>query len=160
MLRKDPPEFQLLDINEVVQDVLRIIRSDLLNRSVETRLELVQDLPRILGDRVQLQQVVLNLIMNGSDAMAANAGARVLTIRSRLLEPDGVELQVGDVGKGIPEPDLERIFSPFVTSKNDGMGLGLAVCTTIVHAHRGRLWASNNAGPGATLHLELPTTAP
>ncbi|HWS77558.1 MAG TPA: PAS domain S-box protein [Thermomonas sp.] len=158
MLRKDPPDFQSLDVNEVVQDVLRIIRSDLLNRSVVTELALAQDLPPILGDRVQLQQVILNLLINGADAMADSKGGRVLVIRSQLLPSGHVEVQVSDVGKGIPEADLERIFSAFVTSKTDGMGLGLAVCTTIVEAHRGRLWASNNAGPGATLHLELPTS--
>lgn len=156
MLRKDPPEFQLLDVNEVVQDVLRIIRSDLLNRSVETHLELAPDLPLVLGDRVQLQQVILNLIINGSDAMAGMASGRVLTIRSQRLPSRRLKVQVSDIGKGIPESDLERIFSPFVTTKNEGMGLGLAVCTTIVQAHRGRLWATNNAGPGATMHLELP----
>ncbi|HWS76865.1 MAG TPA: PAS domain S-box protein [Thermomonas sp.] len=160
MLRKDPPDFQSLDVNEVVQDVLRIIRSDLLNRSVVTHLVLAQDLPPIRGDRVQLQQVILNLLINGADAMADNNGGRVLAIRSQLLPSGGVEVQVSDVGKGIPEADLERIFSAFVTSKSEGMGLGLAVCTTIMQAHRGRLWASNNAGPGATLHLELPVQAP
>ena len=158
MLRKDPPDFQSLDVNEVVQDVLRIIRSDLLNRSVVTELVLARDLPPIQGDRVQLQQVILNLVINGADAMADNTGERVLAIRSQLLASGAVEVQVSDVGKGIPEADLERIFSAFVTSKSEGMGLGLAVCTTIAQAHRGRLWASNNAGPGATLHLELPTT--
>lgn len=158
MLRKDPPEFQALDVNDVVQDVLRIIRSDLLNRSVMTELALARDLPPILGDRVQLQQVILNLAMNAADAMADNRGERVLVIRSQLLPSGHVEVQVSDVGKGIPDADLARIFSAFVTSKTDGMGLGLAVCTTIVEAHRGRLWASNNAGPGATLHLELPTS--
>jgi PAS domain S-box-containing protein len=156
MLRKDPPEFQRLDLNEVVQDVLRIIRSDLLNRSVETRLELAEDLPLVHGDRVQLQQVLLNLIMNGSDAMAELNGGRILTLRTSTPTSENVEVSIGDVGRGIPEGDLDRIFSPFVTSKREGMGLGLAVCTTIAEAHSGRLWASNNAGAGATLHLELP----
>ena len=135
---------------------MRIIRSDLLNRSVETRLELAEDLPLVHGDRVQLQQVLLNLIMNGSDAMAELNGGRILTLRTSTPTSENVEVSIGDVGRGIPEADLERIFTPFVTSKSDGMGLGLAVCTTIVEAHRGRLWASNNAGAGATLHLELP----
>jgi two-component system sensor kinase FixL len=157
MLRKEPPEFRQLDLNEVVLDVLRIIRSDLLNRNVETRLELAQQLPFVHGDRVQLQQVLLNLIMNGTDAMAEVTTGRVLTLRTLVLASDGVEVQVADVGRGIPEGDLERIFSPFVTTKREGMGLGLAVCTTIVEGHRGRLWSSNNAGPGATLHLVLPT---
>lgn len=157
MLRKDPPEFQRLDANEVIEDVLRIIRSDLLNRNVAIRLEQAQTLPLIDGDRVQLQQVMLNLIMNGSDAMSDKKDGRVLTLRTHVSPAGGVEVQVSDVGKGIPESDLERIFLPFVTTKGDGMGLGLAVCTTIVQAHRGRLWATSNTGPGTTLHLELPS---
>ena len=159
MLRKEPAEFRHLEINEVVQDVLRIIRSDLLHRNVEVRLELAPNLPLIDGDRVQLQQVLLNLIMNGSEAMAELGGGRRLTVRALAGPDDGVEVQVCDAGRGIAADDLERIFSPFVTSKPGGMGLGLAVCTTIVLAHHGRLWASNNPAGGATLHFELPGCA-
>lgn len=157
MLRKAPPEFQSLDINEVIEDVLRIVRSDLLNRGTEVRLSLSPTLPAINGDRVQLQQVILNLVTNGSDAMAGMERDRVLTIRTRVLPSAHVEVQVEDIGTGIPVADLEHIFSPYVTTKSDGMGLGLAVCTTIVQAHNGRLWASNNPGPGASFYLELPS---
>jgi C4-dicarboxylate-specific signal transduction histidine kinase len=104
---------------------------------------------------VQLQQVLLNLMMNGSDAMSGNESTRILTARTRKLGSGAVAVQICDNGKGIPEQDIERIFSPFFTSKSEGMGLGLAVSTTIALAHGGRLWASNNSGPGATLHLEL-----
>jgi len=155
MLRNEPPDFRPLDLNDVVGDVLHIANGDLLSRNVQLHLELAPDLPAIRGDRVQLQQVLLNLVMNGSDAMTGCTGRRELTIRTQVLGPDEVELQVRDIGAGIPEQDLERIFSPFVTSKREGLGLGLAICTTIAQAHHGRLWAQNNAGPGATFHLEL-----
>ncbi len=156
MLRKDPADHRPLEVNEVVQDVLRIIRSDLLNRSIELVLDLAPGLPLVDGDRVQLQQVLLNLVMNGSDAMEGMCKGRRLTVRTRLLAPGQVEVAVSDIGTGIPEEDLERIFSPFVTSKAEGMGLGLAVCTTIVQSHGGKLWASNNPDGGATLSLSLP----
>ncbi len=156
MLRKDATNYRRLDINEVVQDVLRIIRSDLLNRSVEIVLQLAPDLPAVNGDRVQLQQVLLNLIVNGSDAMAENTQERQLTVSTKMPVVGEVEVTVCDVGPGIAPEDIERIFSPFVTSKADGMGLGLAVCTTIINAHRGRLWATNNATRGATLHFCIP----
>ncbi|MCE3003951.1 MAG: PAS domain S-box protein [Xanthomonadaceae bacterium] len=159
MLRKDPPSFILLDINEVVRDVLRIVRSDLLNRHVAIVEDYAADLPLVSGDRVQLQQVLMNLMMNASDAMQGVEGDRQLTLCT-LRSEDGVEVRVQDVGTGIPVEDLERIFIPFVSSKKDGMGLGLAVCRTLVEAHRGRLWASNAEGCGAIVHLWLPAGDP
>jgi PAS domain S-box-containing protein len=156
MLRKDPPDFQRLDVNEVVTDVLHIVHSDLITRNVDVRLDLQPGLPAIMGDRVQLQQVLLNLVMNGCDAMASCEGPCVLTLQTRVIGAGRISLDVIDGGRGIPEADLERIFSPFVSSKSAGLGLGLAVSMTIVRAHEGRLWAENNDGPGATLHLELP----
>jgi signal transduction histidine kinase len=94
--------------------------------------------------------------MNGCDAMADVSSGRALTLRTRALADGGVEVQVSDLGRGIPPEDLERIFAPFVSSKSDGMGLGLAVCTTIIESHRGKLWASNNPERGASLHFRLP----
>ena len=159
MLRKDPPDFQRLDLNEVVADVLHILHSDLITRSIGVRLELQPALPATIGDRIQLQQVLLNLVLNGCDAMASCEAPCVLTIRTRQPGPGRIILDVIDGGRGIPEQDLERIFEPFVSSKSAGLGLGLAVCRTIVQTHDGRLWAENNEGPGATLHLELRTAA-
>jgi C4-dicarboxylate-specific signal transduction histidine kinase len=155
MLRKESPEFIQLDLNEVVKDVLRIIHSELLTRNVGIRLKLHPDLPRSEGDRVQLQQVLLNLIVNGSDAMRSSRN-RELSIATRAVA-EGVELTVSDQGTGIPQEDLERIFSPFVTTKQDGMGLGLAVCRTIIDSHNGRLWATNNDPQGACVHVWLPS---
>ena len=159
MLRKDPPDFQRLDLNEVVADVLHIMHSDLITRSIGVRLELQPALPATIGDRIQLQQVLLNLVLNGCDAMASCEAPCVLTIRTRQPGPGRIILDVIDGGRGIPEEDLERIFEPFVSSKSAGLGLGLAVCRTIVQTHEGRLWAQNNDGQGATLHLELRTAA-
>ena len=159
MLRKEPAALLPLNVNEVVQDVLRLVRSDLLNRNVETVLDFDASLPEVDGDRVQLQQVVMNLAMNGCDAMQSVATGRVLTLRTRATPRWTIEVAVSDRGTGIPETELERIFTPFVTTKSDGMGLGLAVCRTIVDAHGGRMWARNNTGrPGATVAFELPVT--
>lgn len=156
MLRKDRADHRHLDINDVVLDVLRIIRSDLLNRNVDIMLDLTPNLPLIEGDRVQLQQVLLNLVMNAADAMAGVSEGRQITVRTVAADSGGVEVAVVDVGRGIPEEDLERIFSPFVTSKTSGIGLGLAVCTSIMQTHRGTIWATNNATRGATLHFSVP----
>ena len=161
MLRREAPDHRPMDVNEVVLDVLRIIRSDLLNRNTEVALELAPDLQPVLGDRIQLQQVLLNLVMNGCDAMAdVPLHERELVVTTLDRGEGGVEIAVADCGRGIPEADREHIFSPFVTTKRDGMGLGLAVCRTIIDSHRGRLWAEGNDGGGATLRMSLPAIEP
>ncbi|HEY6241994.1 MAG TPA: PAS domain S-box protein [Burkholderiales bacterium] len=156
LFRKEQVRYRPLEVNEVVLDVLRMMRSDLLNRDVAASAELAADLPRVEGDPVQLQQVLLNLIMNGCDAMDGARADRRLTLRTAAAAGGEVEVSVADRGKGIPPADLERIFEPFVSTKTEGMGLGLAVCRTIVAAHRGRLWAANNADRGASFHFTLP----
>jgi len=156
MLRKDPAEYKRLDINDIVLDILRIIRSDLLNRNVHMVLELAAALPPIEGDRVQLQQVLLNLVMNASDAMESVAKGREIRLQTVLTRANDVQVSVVDVGCGIPADDLELVFSPFVTTKSGGMGLGLAVCTSIIQTHRGRIWATNNPAGGATVHFSIP----
>jgi signal transduction histidine kinase len=110
----------------------------------------------VSGDRNQLQQVLLNFVINGCDAMDGREVDRHLLLRTRTTADGNVEVSVADQGAGIPVADLERIFEPFVTTKATGMGLGLAICRSIVEAHGGRLWATNNADCGATLHCELP----
>jgi two-component system sensor kinase FixL len=156
MLRKDPIEFTRLDINDVVRDIMQIVRSDLIERRVDVVLDLQEGLPRVRGDRVQLQQVMMNLIMNAADAMSLDEQSRTLTIRTIATASGELGVQVEDTGTGISEEDLERIFAPFVTNKNGGMGLGLSVCTMLIEAHGGRLWATNNNAGGATLHFRLP----
>ena len=109
------------------------------------------------GDAVQLQQVLLNVVMNGCDAMAGVEGLeRRLLVRTELEDGQGVRVSVSDWGSGIPPDKLERIFEPFFTMKGQGLGLGLAVCRTIIAAHGGRLWATNNPGHGATFQFTLP----
>jgi two-component system, LuxR family, sensor kinase FixL len=156
MLRKEPTQHQRLDLNEVVEESLRLMRSDLLNRDVLVTTDLARALPAVSGDRNQLQQVLLNLIMNGCDAMAGQTTQRRLRIRTRRGARGQVEFSVADSGPGIAPADIDRIFEPFVSTKAQGLGLGLAICRSIVEAHGGRLWAGNNAERGATLHCELP----
>jgi PAS domain S-box-containing protein len=158
MLRNESSQFVPLDLSRVVLEVLRILRGDLLQRHVSVSMRLQPDLPPVAGDAMQLQTVLMNLLMNAMESMAA-VESPAITVSSRAA-PDGVRLDVADVGSGIAPADLERMFLPFVTSKAAGLGLGLALCRSIVAAHGGRLWASNNEGPGATLHLLLPVAAP
>ena len=156
MLRKEDAQRVPLDINEVIEDSLRLMRSDFLNRHVTVSTDLAEELPAVSGDRNQLQQVLLNLVINGCDAMDGQETDRRLMVRTQATAHGDVEVCVADRGAGIPEANLERIFEPFVTTKATGMGLGLAICRSIVEAHGGRLWATNNADRGATLHCELP----
>jgi signal transduction histidine kinase len=154
LLKNDPAQHLPLDVNEVALDALRLMRIDLLNRNVPVITQLGAGLPLVEGDRVQLQQVLLNLLINGREAMDG-APDRTLTLRTVALTDGGVEVSVTDRGSGIPPENLERIFEPFVSAKPEGLGLGLAICRTIVTAHHGRLWATNNADRGASLHFTL-----
>jgi len=160
MLRKERVPYNRLDINDVVQDGMRLVASDMLNRNVAVALALAPDLPAIDGDRVQLQQVLLNLAINACAAMNHLASGRALTIRTGLAGQSGVQVSVADIGRGIPPADLERIFQPFVTTKSGGMGMGLAICRSVAESHRGKLWATNNEERGATVQFVLPLTAP
>jgi len=160
LLRKESTQLASLDLNEVVEEALRLMRTDLLSRHVVVRAELGQGLPVVRGDRTQLQQVLLNFIMNGCDAMEGCERNRQLLVRTRRTEDGAVEVSVADRGRGIPPNELERIFEPFVTTKTFGLGLGLSICRSIVTAHGGRLWATNKPDGGATLHCELPAQRP
>jgi PAS domain S-box-containing protein len=160
MLRKGEERFEALDVTEIVQDVLKLARSDLLNHGVMVTADLAAGLPTVAGDRVQLLQVLLNLVLNGCDAMAREPrDGRRLDFGTEPLD-GGVHLWVRDCGGGIPEGKSDRLFEPFFTTKSSGMGLGLSVCRTIVSAHGGTIWATNNTGKGATLHIRLPGGTP
>ena len=157
LFKKDDGRHEVLDANEAVEEALRLLRSDLLHRGVSLRTDLASKLPPIRGDRVQLQQVLMNLIVNGCDAMETTAPpARRLVVGTGLNTNGKVEIRVADHGAGISSSDLDRIFEPFVTTKARGLGLGLALCRTIVDAHRGRMHAGNNPEGGATITVELP----
>jgi PAS domain S-box-containing protein len=146
-----------LDINDVASDAMALVQRELSSHGVLLKLELAPDLPRIFGDRVQLQQVIINLAINAAEAMESVAGRpRELTIRSGRRELDKVFLSVADSGVGIPDADAERVFAPFFTTKSSGMGMGLSICRSIVEAHEGRLSASRNEGDGTTFQFALP----
>jgi two-component system, LuxR family, sensor kinase FixL len=159
-LKKGEVQQHALRINEVVQDVLKLIRSDLVNQRVTADVELARNLPTITGDPVQLQQVLVNLVVNACDAMSNRTiPERRLLIRTGIQNRNGsnaVTVSVTDRGSSITEEKMEQIFEPFFTTKPKGMGLGLSVCRTIIAAHRGKLWATNNADCGATFHFSLP----
>jgi C4-dicarboxylate-specific signal transduction histidine kinase len=157
LLKKGEVQQRPLSVNEVVLEVLRLVRSDLVNQNFTARTELAPDLPQVHGDGVQLQQVLLNLVMNACEAMVgAESNARQLTIRTDRSEDGCVRVSVVDCGPGIAPEKLEQVFESFYTTKAQGMGLGLAVCRSIITAHNGKLWATNNPGGGAAFHFTLP----
>jgi len=157
LLKKGEVQHQPVGVNEVVLEVLKLVRSDLVNQNVAVQTQLAPDLPDVEGDRVQLQQVLLNLVMNACEAMAGTeSSARQLTIRTDRSGDGAVRVSVADCGPGIVPDELEQIFESFYTTKPQGMGLSLAVCRTIITAHNGKLWAANNPAAGATLHFTFP----
>jgi len=157
LLKKGEIQLEELDLGGLVDDVLKLMRSDLIAQGVRTSTEIFPGLPRVRGDRVQVQQVLVNLVANACDAMAAEAaGKRTLSLWVGPEGPSALRVSVSDVGCGLPDGAIDRVFEPFVTTKTEGLGLGLAICRTIVVAHAGNLWATNNAGPGATFHFTLP----
>jgi len=144
-------------IGELVSEVLTLAHGELVTRRVSVQTEIATNLPLVMGDRVQLQQVMLNLMLNGCEAMAGLPVAeRRLIIRVSAQETGHVHLAIRDSGIGISSELIDRLFEPFVTTKAQGLGLGLSISRTIVAAHGGRLWAENNPEGGATVHCLLP----
>ena len=160
LLKKGEVKTQPLDANDLVHEVLKLMRSELVNQSVEPLAQLSQDLPAVRGDRVQIQQVLLNLLMNASEAMKDNDRAeRQIVVRTTAC-PEGVRFSVADSGPSISPEAFDRLFEPFFTTKTQGLGLGLSVCRTILSAHGGKLWAdSNGTSRGATVHFSLPAVS-
>jgi signal transduction histidine kinase len=160
LLQRQVPERAELDINDIIRNTLALTRSELARHRVSVRTELREDLPSILGDRVGLEQVLVNLILNAIDAMAGVAeSSRALTIRSRADGTDGVVVEVEDSGKGLDPEHANRIFEAFFSTKPGGLGMGLSISRSIVEAHGGRLWATPNDGRGVTMHFTLPAEA-
>src|SRR5262249_16931567 len=148
---------ELLDLNEAAQEVIALSLSDLQRNRVVVRSELAQHIPPVRGDRVQLQQVILNLLRNASDAMLdVDDRPRQMLIRTRREEDGRVHLSVQDAGTGVNPGDLEKPFEAFYTTKRDGMGIGLSVSRSIIERHHGRLWAEPNDGPGAIFSFSIP----
>jgi signal transduction histidine kinase len=159
LVKKGDLEFVPLDLNELIREVARLMRSDAISRGISLSLQLAADLPTVRGDRVQLQQVVLNLVLNGLDAMhEPGGGERTLVIRTARDGADAVVVSVQDAGTGIDEKNVDQLFHPLFTTKTEGLGMGLTIARTIVDAHGGRLSAANNVTAGATFQFSLPVS--
>jgi PAS domain S-box-containing protein len=157
LMKKGEPVKEPLDINFVVEEILALTEGEAHDNEVVPQTDLAAALPPVAGDRVQLQQVVLNLTMNAIEAMSAvKDRARILRIRTAQQDPDSVLVAVQDSGMGLDPAQLERIFDAFYTTKQGGMGIGLSVSRSIIEAHGGRIWAALNEGPGLTFRFELP----
>jgi C4-dicarboxylate-specific signal transduction histidine kinase len=145
-----------VDVNEATEEVIALSRSELQRKCVVLQTDLADDLPPLKGDRVQLQQVILNLLLNACDAMSSvDDRPRQAVITTRRDDGDGVRLMVQDTGCGLPRQAGEKVFEPFFSTKNDGMGMGLAVSRSIIERHRGRIWAASNDGPGTTFVFSI-----
>jgi NO-binding membrane sensor protein with MHYT domain len=157
LAKRTEPQMISLDINDVIREAILLVQRDVLSHGVSLRTELASPLPTVLGDRVQLQQVVINLLMNGVEAMAPIADRpREILIRSEQHEADKVQVAVLDSGIGIDSETAEKVFSAFFTTKPSGMGMGLSISRSIIRAHGGRLWVSPNVGHGAAFQFTVP----
>ncbi len=159
LFQKGTPQWELVDVNEVIDEMIVLLRGETRQHAIFVRTELAADLPQVMGDRVQLQQVMMNLIINSIDAMKVVDGSRELVIGSQRTENEQLQVSVSDTGVGLPPEQLDQIFDAFFTTKPHGTGMGLRICRSIVEAHGGRLWAANNSPRGATFYVSLPTKA-
>jgi len=153
---KNTPQRELVDVNEVIKEMIVLLRNEASRYSISVRTEL-SDIPQIMGDRVQLQQVMMNLMLNAIDAMKNVEGTRELVIKSQGLEDEQLVLVVSDTGVGLPPQQADQIFNAFFTTKSHGTGMGLRISRSIVESHGGRLWAAENSPRGASFYLTLPT---
>ena len=156
MMKREEVDRSPITLNNVLNDVIEIFHTESIFRNVHVETEFDGSLPPVLGDKVQLQQVALNLIFNAADAMSHNPPERRQIILCAEVKDDRVRVTVRDFGPGIDKVNLERIFEPFFSTKGTGLGMGLSICRTIVEAHEGRIWAENNPDRGATFIFELP----
>ncbi len=156
LFKKGTPQWELVDVNEVIREMIALLRSEATRYSISVGTELSANLPQIMGDRVQLQQVLMNLIMNSIDAMKNVDGARELVIKSQREENERILVSVSDTGVGLPPQQADQIFNAFFTTKPDGTGMGLSISRSIVESHGGRLWAAGNSPRGTSVCLTLP----
>ncbi len=157
LFKKGSPEREFVDVNEVVREMIVLLRGEATRYNISVRTELAAELPPVLGDRVQLQQVLMNLMLNGMDAMKDVDGMRELAIKSQRAESEQVLVIVSDTGVGLPAQQGDQIFQAFFTTKSHGTGMGLSISRSIVESHGGRLWAADNSPRGASFHLTLTT---
>jgi signal transduction histidine kinase len=157
MFNKLPLRKDALDINEIIREIITLAHGEALKNGVSVQTQLADGLPRVQADRVQLQQVILNLIINAVEAMKGpGEGSRELLISSGKDASGGVLVLVQDSGPGLPPEGFDRLFDAFYTTKTGGMGMGLSICRSIVEQHGGRIWPSRKSGPGATIQFTLP----
>jgi C4-dicarboxylate-specific signal transduction histidine kinase len=156
LFQKGTPQWELVDVNEVIEEMIVLLHGETTRYSISVRTELAADLPQVMGDRVQLQQVMMNLMINGIDAMKVVDGTRELVIGSQRTENEQLQVSVSDTGVGLPPEQLDKIFDAFFTTKPHGTGMGLRICRSIVESHGGRLWAADNHERGASFYVSLP----
>jgi signal transduction histidine kinase len=157
LYKKSPPKRALVEMNEIVHEMAVLLQGEANRYGVSVRTDLAAGLPKITADRVQLQQVLMNLMLNGIEAMKETGG--VLTVKSQLDDDNQLLISVSDTGVGLPSEKAHQIFDAFFTTKPQGSGMGLAISRSIVESHGGRLWATANEGRGATFYFTLRTAA-
>jgi C4-dicarboxylate-specific signal transduction histidine kinase len=158
LARKSDPQKAPVDVREMIEEIIPLVQREMTSHRIVLELDLDHGLPQVLGDRVQLQQVIINLLVNSIEAMASVSGRRrALLVRARESETGQVVVSVKDSGEGIDPDNMDRLFTAFFTTKPAGMGMGLAICRSIADAHGGRLWVLRDAESGATFHFSLPS---
>jgi signal transduction histidine kinase len=161
LTRKSRPQLTEFDINDAIQEVLTLAHSEMERHRIVLRTNLSDEVRPVFGDRVQLQQVLLNLVTNAVDAMSGVIDQmRELTVASALTEHGGLLVTITDTGAGLEPTIAQRIFEPFFTTKSDGLGMGLSICLSIIESHGGELWVSPNVPHGTVLRFTLPGAAP
>jgi C4-dicarboxylate-specific signal transduction histidine kinase len=157
LIKKTPPRKDLVDVNRAVREVIELAYSEAMKNGVSVQTQFAENLPLIQADRVELQQVILNLVINAIQAMAGlAAGVRELRLSTENTESGGARVAVQDTGPGLSTETLQRLFEPFYTTKADGMGMGLSICRSIIEAYGGRLWATGHASQGALFQFTIP----
>jgi signal transduction histidine kinase len=157
LFKKSALQRELVDLNELIREMIALLRSEASRYSISIRTELAEDLPKVLGDRVQLQQVFMNLMLNGIDAMRETSGRSELAIKSK-IDHGQLLISVSDTGVGLPVGQADQIFRAFFTTKDNGTGMGLPISRSIIESHGGRLWAAGDCGRGAIFQFTLPAS--
>jgi signal transduction histidine kinase len=158
MFKSDARNRTSLDINDLINEAINMLHSDLQEHRISVQTNTNRQVRQVTGDRIQLRQVLLNLIQNAIDSLAGEDEPRILSVKSEVSDSD-IMVAVADSGKGIASQDVDRIFNPLFTTKSDGMGMGLSICRSIIEAHGGRLWVAGNTPKGAVFQFVLPVAA-